>query len=120
VAPRLHVLVVIRTPHEEYSVPKAASTEALEAQHGQKMIEVKVRFWTNAIAEEEGKVLPKHAWASGVVRMERNTSHGITPGSPVPFHSLLDLGAAIEKVLIEHEVQLHVPRRMRKYIANGE
>lgn len=91
------------------------STAALEAEHGEKMIEIKLRFWTNDIASEPGKVLPKHAWSSGVVRIERNDSHGIKPGSPLPFHSLLDVGAAIQKVLIEHGVMLHANRTMRKY-----
>ena len=34
---------------------------AQEAEHGEKMIEVKIRFWTNSIAEQEGKIIPKHA-----------------------------------------------------------
>jgi hypothetical protein len=34
---------------------------ALEAKHGKKMIEVSLRFWTNDISEEAGKVIPKHA-----------------------------------------------------------
>lgn len=89
-----------------------------EARQGQKMVEVKIRFWTNDIAEGDGKVIPKHAWSSGVVRMERNSSHGIVPNSPAPFHSLLDVGAVIEKVLIEHGVVLHPSRRMQKYIAS--
>jgi hypothetical protein len=66
---------------------------------------------------EEGKVIPKHAWTSGVVRIERNTSHDIVPGSPMPFQSLLDIGAVVEKVLIEHSILLHPSRKMRKYIA---
>lgn len=89
--------------------------EEQEAKHGQKMIEVKVRFWTNDIAEGEGKVVPKHAWTSGVVRVDKNASHDITPGKPVPFNSLLDVGAAIEKVLLEHGIVLHASSRMRKY-----
>lgn len=88
-----------------------------EAKHGQKMIEVKIRFWTNDIAEGKGQIVPKHAWSGGVVRIEGNKSHGIEPGNPVPFHSLLDVGAKIEKVLIDHEVVLHSSRRMRKYLA---
>jgi hypothetical protein len=52
---------------------------AQEAKHGEKMIEVKLRFWTNDIAEKKGDVIPKHAWSSGVVRVERNDSHGIKP-----------------------------------------
>lgn len=99
-------------------MPKGSTAE-LEAKHGEKMIEVKLRFWTNNIAEERGRVIPKHAWASGVVRMEKNRAHGIVPGSPIPFHSLLDLSAAIEKALIEHGVKLHTPPRMKKYTSDG-
>ena len=75
------------------------------------MIEIKVRFWTNDIADESGHVLPKHAWASGVVRIEPNALHGIKPGKPRPFHSLMDLSAMIEKVLIQHEIVLHDGRQ---------
>jgi len=88
-----------------------------EAKQGEKMIEVKLRFWTNDIAPETGKVIPKNAWAAGVVRIERNNSHGIEPTTPLPFHSLLDVGAVIEKVLIEHGVVLHPGRKMRKYFS---
>jgi len=91
---------------------------AQEAIQGEKMIEVKLRFWTNDIAEGKGKVIPKHAQTSGVVRIERNKSHGIEPSKPQPFHSLLDVGAVIEKVLIEHRIVLHPGRKMQKYISN--
>jgi hypothetical protein len=97
---------------------KQESPASLDAKQGEKMIEVKLRFWTNDIAAEEGKVVAKHAWTSGVGRMERNKSHGIEPGNPRPFHSLLDAAAAIEKVLIEHGVVLHPSPRMRKYLAD--
>lgn len=91
---------------------------ALEAKQGEKMIEVKIRFWTNNIATEPGKILPKQAWSSGVVRIEANKSHGIVPTSPKPFHSLLDVSSVVEKVLIEHGVILHPSRRMKKYMAS--
>lgn len=90
---------------------------SVEAEQGEKMIEVKLRFWTNEISPEAGKVLAKHAWSSGVVGIERNKSHGIEPGRPQPFHSLLDVGAVIEKVLIQHRVVLHHSRKMKKYMA---
>jgi hypothetical protein len=93
--------------------------EAVEAKQRERMIEVKVRFWTNDLSSEKGKINPKHAWTSGVVRIERNTSHNINPGSPQIFHSLLDVGAAIEKVLIGHGIVLHRSRRMKKYTAAG-
>ena len=90
--------------------------ESREAKHGEKMIEVKVRFWTNGIAEGEGMILPGHAWSAGVVRMERNESHGIVPESPVPFHSLMHLPAVIEDVLISHGVVLHPSSKTQKYM----
>jgi len=93
---------------------------ALEAKHGEKMIEVKIRFWTNDIASELGKVVPKHAWSSGVVRMEANKSHSIVPTRPRPFHSLMDMGAVVERVLIENGIVLHHSRKMRKYIAEAD
>jgi hypothetical protein len=90
--------------------------EAREAEHGQKMIEVKLRFWTNEIVKGPSKILPKHAWSFGVVRIESNKAHGIVPSTPKPFHSLLDVGAVIEKVLIEQGIVLHLSPRMRKYV----
>lgn len=97
---------------------KQDTAASLEAKQGEKMIEVKLRFWTNDISAQPGKVIPKHAWTGGVVRMERNKSHGIEPGNPQPFHSLLEVSAIIEKVLIEHGVVLHPSRRMKKYISD--
>lgn len=98
---------------------KIVDIESREAKQGERMIEVKLRFWTNDIASEPGKVVPKHAWASGVVRIERNKSHGIAPSNPRPFNSLLDVGAIIEKVLIDHGVILHPDRKMQKYFSVG-
>ena len=86
------------------------------ASHGEKMIEVKLRFWTNEIAGESGKIKPRHAWTSGVARIERNDSHGIKPGNPVPFNSLLEIGTAVEKVLIKHNITLHIGKNMNKYL----
>jgi hypothetical protein len=59
-----------------------------EAKHGEKMIEIRVRFWTDQIAPK-GSVIPKHAWTSGIVRMAKNKAHGITPKHPKPFNSRL-------------------------------
>ena len=54
--------------------------------------------------------------AQGVVMMEVNPLHGIQPMSPKPFHSLLDLGAVIEKVLLAQGVVLHIGQTMSKYV----
>jgi hypothetical protein len=89
---------------------------AQEAAQDKKMIEIKIRFWTNDIADEKGKLVPKHAWSSGTVRIERNKRHGIKPGKAQLFHSLLDVGSAVEKVLLEQGIVLHPSKRMRKYV----
>jgi len=100
-------------------MPKKQTAASAKATQGEKMIEVKLRFWTNDIAAEEGNVIPKHAWTSGVVRIERNSTHGIEPKNPKPFHSLLDVGSVIEKVLIEHGVVLLLSKKMQEYIAEA-
>jgi hypothetical protein len=84
--------------------------------YGKKMIEVKIRFWTNDIAAKKGAIIPRHAWTSGVVRMEPNKAHGIVPKNPTFFYSLLDIGAVVEKVLIAHDITLHRSNKMRKYV----
>ncbi len=98
-------------------MPAKEDVASLEAKQGEKMIELKLRFWTNDISPKPGKVIPKHAWAAGVVRVERNNSHEIEPSKPQLFHSLLDVGSVIEKVLIEHGIILHPSRKMRKYFS---
>jgi len=88
---------------------------AREAKYGEKMIEVKVRFWTNDIAPED-QIQPGRAWSGGVVRIEPNESHGISHGVARPFNSLLEIGSAIEKVLIDHGIVLYPSNRMKKYV----
>jgi hypothetical protein len=95
-------------------------SETREANQGERMIEVRIRFWTNDLAGERGKILTKHAWSSGVVLMETNKSHGIVPESPVPFQSLMDLTAVIEKVLVANGITLHASREMNKYLKGQE
>lgn len=90
---------------------------AKDAKHGEKMIEIKVRFWTDGIEDAE-RIKPKHAWSSGVIRIARNKSHSIVPGRPRPFNSLLELGSVIERVLMEHSIVLYPSRKMSKYIAD--
>jgi hypothetical protein len=89
------------------------SAESREAKHGSKMIEVTVRFWKNDLAESKGKIRPRHAWGSGVVRIARIDTHGIEPLSPIIFNSLAEIPAKIEKVLIDHGITIHKSDRMK-------
>lgn len=86
-----------------------------EAQQGERMIEVRIRFFTNDIAPRRGAVRPKHAWASGMIRVAPNRSHGIKAGASRYFNSLMELTSVVEKVLIEHGIMLRPDQRMKKY-----
>ncbi len=88
-----------------------------KARHGEKMIELAIRFWTNDISTKPGYVVKKECWDSGVVRMKKNRLHGIRADSdPIPFNSLLDLPSKIERVLIDNRITLHLGDRSRKFI----
>lgn len=91
-------------------------TAPVVAKHGEKMIEIRIRLWTDGIADSEDEIVPKHASMSGVVSLRPNKAHGIAPAKPVPFNSFLDLGSVLEELLIDHEIVLHPSTRMRKYV----
>jgi hypothetical protein len=95
----------------------AGQVETREAEHGKRMVEMRVRFWTNDLADGKGRIAPKHAWGAGVVRMEPNATHGITGGNPVPFNSMAELPATIEKVLVAHSITIHKSTKMKKYMS---
>jgi hypothetical protein len=90
--------------------------EDREAKWGKRMIEIRVRFWTDQIAEGKGNIKPKHAWDAGVIYIQRNDTHAIDPGNPVPFNSLMDIPGKVERVLIQHGIRLHLSPRQRKYV----
>jgi hypothetical protein len=95
---------------------KGNDKQQRKAKQGEKMIELRIRFWTNDLAEEKDNILPKHAWSSGMVMMDRNESHGIVPNDPVPFNSLMSLPWILERVLIAHGITLHASPKMKKYL----
>ncbi len=90
--------------------------EAREAKHGEKMIEIKVRFWTNNLTPQKDNIIPKNGWASGVVRIAKNDTHGVKSKHPIPFNSLMEIPAAIEQVLVQHGIKLHIDRAMKIYL----
>ena len=90
------------------------SVKTKEAKYGSKMIEVKVLFWTHDLADRKGRIRPKHALSSGIVRVAPNAAHGIKTGRSRQFRSLADMPSVVETVLIEHGVKLHPSLRARK------
>ena len=92
------------------------ATNSRKALRGERMIVVKVSFWTDSIAEGKGMIRPKHALGSGVVRLQRNRAHRIRPQKDLKFNSVMELLAVIERVLIQARVKLHPSRRMKRYV----
>lgn len=93
-----------------------AKLKEKKAIYGEKMIEVKVRFWTNNIARSKDKIVPKNAWTNGMIMIKRNKNHKIDPGPAIPFNSLSEIAPGIEQCLIDHGIKLHVSGKMEKYI----
>jgi hypothetical protein len=94
----------------------AKKPRAVRATHGEKMLELKVLFFTNGIARRRNAVLPGHGMTRGTVRMDRHIAHALGGGRARPFNSLMELPAAIERVLMDHGVTLHARGKMRRYM----
>ena len=92
-----------------------AAIETRAAKHGQKMLEVRVRFWTDDIAGKKGEIIPKHARGSGMINIDRNDAHGLTPEKWLAFNSMAEIPAVLEKCLIENGVKIISSRKMKKY-----
>ena len=90
------------------------NTRSVEARRGEKMIEVKVRFWTNNIAETKGHIVPKHCWAGGMIYTPKNASHGIKSSRKKPFHSLDEVQSVIEQAIIDGGIKVHESKRSTK------
>ena len=57
-----------------------------EAKHGEKNNWSYGEFFSNGIATEKDKIVPKHVWTSGEVVLRSNPSHGIQSGAKRHFH----------------------------------
>lgn len=91
--------------------------ESREARHGERTIEINLRFWTDNLAEEEGHILPGNCWSSGVIGVPRNRAHDIGPTQPQPFNSLMEIPSVLEQIFIEAGIEVHIGGRMARYIA---
>jgi hypothetical protein len=94
----------------------AAKENEIVGKHGDKMIEVRVRFWTDSIAPTKKAMLQKHIWDSGTVDMPSNESHRIKGGKTIPFNSILDLQSVIGELLTSHGISMHAGRKLRKLL----
>jgi hypothetical protein len=71
------------------------------------MIIVTVRFYTNDLAEEEGEIIPRHAWDVGTVGVQANELHDLKTSGPLHFHAFSEIPTKIEEVLMKSGVTLH-------------
>ena len=113
--PSLHFNSEMQYNRRNGIMPREEET-AVPAEHGKKMIEIKIRFFTDAIAPE-GQVVPRQGWTCGVALVTPNSLHGITSlNHPIVFNTWSEMNVAIEKALIEANVKLRPYGRMQKYI----
>ena len=78
---------------------------------------MKLRFFTNRIAETDGHILPKHMWDAGVVALQRNDAHGLAWSRHKHFHSLAEIPKVIEDIILEERITVHHGKRTRPYSA---
>ncbi len=74
--------------------------------YGKRTIEVRLRFWTDGIAQKEDYVVPKHCWEHGFVLLVKNEEHGISPGKKA-FRSIAEVGRAVEMLLAKEGITVH-------------
>ena len=88
-----------------------------KALRGERTLEIRVRLWTDGIADGKGLIRPKHAWSAGFVRVKPNKSHGVTTCPDLKFNSLMELPAVLEKIFIKHGITIHPIFRMQQYLS---
>ena len=92
-----------------------AGTAARKPSH--KMIEVKLRFWTDSIADKPGGIVQKRAWDKGYATVSANELHGINKCSKeVKFNSILEIHSAVAGALEDAGVTLYTGHKLRKLI----
>lgn len=91
--------------------------KVVKAKGKEQTIKITVTFFTDGIdpQKRKGYIVPKHAWPNGTVQIERNESHGIVPARAGHFGSPMEIPLAIEKLLIDHGIKIHLARRPADY-----
>lgn len=86
-------------------------------EHGDRTIKIELHFWTDGIASERGKVVPKVCWDSGMIHILKNEGHGIERLEPIPFNSLSELEQKLEEafrkagiVVLKSKQKLYYPK----------
>jgi hypothetical protein len=71
-------------------------------------IGVTIRLFTDGIAEQDGYIMPGHAWAGGTIYVQANGAHQIRSGKAVPFNRWAELPLKLEQALEAAGVTLHI------------
>ncbi|MCK4445140.1 MAG: hypothetical protein KAW09_11390 [Thermoplasmata archaeon] len=82
---------------------------------GKRMIELRIRFWTNDIdGNPKGTITQKVCWDSGYVYVVKNNSHGIESKGQSRFRGLCELLGSVEKVLRKQNIKLQMGARTQE------
>ena len=100
----------------EYKSDEFPGAIETPARDNEKMIELKIKFFTNNISVWKDYVVKKLGWQSGYVYASINKTHGIESKKPVFFHSLMELPQAIEETLLKQDIKLKSTKRTKEYL----
>lgn len=75
-----------------------------------KTIGIQIRFFTNDMPGADGGIFQRHAWCSGMVRVQSNPLHGISHTTEHSFRSVWQLLSAILCALKDARITLHHER----------
>lgn len=74
--------------------------------HGERTIEVTLRFWTDRIADKEGHVIPGFCWEGCFVSVPSQPSHGIKTTAPMMSNHFGELVSTVQAALDEAGVKV--------------
>lgn len=80
-----------------------------------RMVSIELKFFANDM-NENNEIIPGHIWDQGTAHLLPNENHNIGERQMVHFHSLLDIAHAIETLLWESDLKVHVGGRSINYI----
>lgn len=82
-----------------------------------KMVVVSLHFWTNDLELHCGERRPTVVWDSGMAKIQRNDSKGITDNDTRPFNCFEDILPLIKELFRKNKVYVVSDNRMPRVLS---
>ena len=83
-----------------------------------RMISIELKFFVNDM-NENNDIEPGHMWDQGTIHLLPNAQHGILERKVEHFHSLMDISGALERLIWDNGLKVHVGGRSINYVDKG-